>query len=89
MSNNESDELPRGSIDPAKDFYLALCAGPQDGVHGVDWDGNAGFVSEKLALECLRNDIDEAGGEYMLYRCTPIKRVIRGATKVMPFKPKK
>ena len=89
MNDNENDDLAKGTIDPAKEFFLALCASPHDGVHGVEWDGNTGYASEKLALECLRNDVDEAGGEYMLYRCTPIRRVIRGATKVMPFKPKK
>jgi hypothetical protein len=85
----EEEELEHGHIDPAKEFVLALCAGPHDGDCGVNWDGNIGFPDEKTAVEWTRDSVDCDGGEYMLYRCTPIKRVTRGPTRVAAYKPKR
>ncbi len=82
-------ELPHGVIDPAKEFFLALAAGPQDGSCSVEWDSNTGYSTLDGALENLKQDIDETGGEYMLYRCVPIKRVLRGKTRILDFAPKK
>jgi hypothetical protein len=85
----EEEKLDHGHIDPAKEFVLALCAGPWDGDCQVNWDGNTGFPDEKTAVDWARESVDEAGGEFMLYRCTPIKRIIRGPTRVSTYKPKR
>lgn len=89
MDDVVEEEMIHGHIDPAKEFCLALVAGPNDSSHQVDWDGNTGFPTQERALEWAKNSVEESGGEYMLYRCIPFKRVVRGQTRVMAFTPRK
>lgn len=87
MANVEN--YPPGTIDPGKEFHLVLVTGPGDEFHQVDWDGNKGYITHDLALDTARNDVDESGGDYTIYRCIPVKRVVRGNTRVIEIKPRR
>ena len=75
-------------IETSKEFCLVLCAGPNENC-SIDWDGNTGYPTLEDGLVATRELVDESGGDYMLYRCIPVKRIVRGSTRVLSVKPAK
>lgn len=77
------EKAMKGDIDPRKEFYLALSVDNLDGSCDVEWDGSFANQGESDAIQAATDIVEEHGGEFVIARCIPIKRIYRPKPKVV------
>jgi hypothetical protein len=70
-------------VETGGEFFLAM-AGGKDDISSVNWDGNEGFQTVAEAIDYAKDNAFD-GGQYMVFRCTPIRFISRGPVRVSDY----
>lgn len=71
--------------DPRKTFYLAFSASWEDGTLDVENECATPHDTEEEAVAAAQAEVEDGGGEYFVYRATPLCRIHRVSVQVERF----
>jgi hypothetical protein len=69
-------------VDPTNPFYLASSVDNLDGTLELEVDGWVARTTKSEAIEHAREECNDHGSQFFIYRCTPVAKVTRVNVRV-------
>ena len=82
-----SDKIGKASVNGSL-FYLVMPVNDLDGTIDFDGDAAEAFASEVDAVEHAREQVEEFGGEAIVYTVRAVTKCIRPAARLVQIKPR-